>query len=472
MEDVTKLPKPKISVLTSEYEKTAKHKEEPFENIDELEEEETEVKTSFKKVILVFALIIGVAFGGFTIWALVAPLDEGIPAGGIITVAAQRKEIQHLTGGIVRNILVNDGDYVVEGTPLIILDDAQAKAQLGTTRAEYLSALILEARFAAERMDRDTIELPPEVRESLPSDERLQAYLALQKEILTKRRENLKKNLQIIKQNIKELETYAAGLEKAAKAREAQIATISQQKESLGRLVEEGYFPRNRYLEIQRTLAETITARESEIAQIARIRQQIAELNLKIEQEKNNYMREVEDLMGEAHKKVEALREQYEAARQNLENTVIKAPISGTVMNLSVHTIGGVIPPGKTILEIVPDNSDLIVEAYVSPNHIEKVYAGLETYIRFTSLVHSRSTPTINGHVIYVSPDRMVDKDNKPYYLCRVSIPYEELGKLPPSSNVRPGMPVDVIIKTGERTFFQYLIRPLQDRLAKALKEQ
>jgi len=450
--------------------------EEDYEDYQEQLEEEDEqvvVKTGFKKAMVVLFIVVVVALGGFILWSAFVPLDQGVPAPGVVAVSAQRKEIQHLTGGVVKQILVKDGDHVNEGDPLIILDDSQARAQLGTIRTEYLSALILEARLSAERMERNEISLPPEVVEELPNDKRLQDFLALQKEILKKRRESLNKNLQIIRQNIKELETYVAGLEQANRSRSAQIEAISQQARSIKPLVDEGYVPRNRYLDLQRVLAEVMTAKEAEMAQIARVRQQIAELNLKMEQEKNNYMKEVEDAIGDAHKKVEALKAQYEAAKQTLEWTTIRAPIAGTVMGLTVHTIGGVIQSGHTIMEIVPDGSDLIIEAYVEPQHIEGIYPELDTYVRF-SAIHGGDAPNVDGKVIYVSPDRMIDKNNKPFYLVRISVPYEEISRIQSTKGVaiRPGMPVDVIIRTGERTLLEYVVRPIKDRMIGALKER
>lgn len=467
MDKLTTVP---MGPLAKDEQPSIETKEEiPIEG--ERQEEPLIPKVKFKPILIcVFSTLI-IAFGGFLIWALTVPLDEGVPSPGVVVVSSQRKVIQHPVGGVVKRIHVEDGDHVQEGDVLITLDEAQPKAQFYSLRTEYFSARVLEARLIAERGEKNSIDIPDDIIQASREDERLASYITLQREILKNRRESFSYNIALIKQQIKELETFVAGLQKAQKEREEQVRILSQQERSLKALVEEGYYPKNRYLELQRTISSAMAARDDAFAQIGRAIQEIKGLQIKLESERQTYMKEIDDQLAEAHKKVESLREQYEAAKLTLERTEIRAPVSGTVMNLSIHTVGGVISPGQDIMEIVPDGSDLLIEAYVDPKHIEKVYMGLPADIRFTAL-QGRTTPVIEGEVVFVSPDRIVSKDGKStYYLCKISVTPKELSKLN-DKEIRPGMPAEIVIKTGKRTFWEYIVRPIIDSAGRALKER
>ncbi|MGC8719201.1 MAG: HlyD family type I secretion periplasmic adaptor subunit [Thermodesulforhabdaceae bacterium] len=431
----------------------------------------TRLQTSTRKIIITALLVVFGAFGGFLIWAFFAPLDEGVPAPGTITVFSQRKVIQHLTGGIVKDILVKDGDEVEEGQVLVILDDAQAKARATATKSEYYAARVLEARLFAEQIMADTFQVPDDILEQAKEDPRLAEYIKVQQELFKTRKKSLTNSINILNEQIRGLEEYIKGIEKVEKAKQQQIEILQGQLESLRELAKNGYYPRNRLLDMERALADLIGSRSEELANIERARRSIAELKLKIVSTQQEFLKEVDAQLSDVHKKVEALEQQYQADLDTLERTKIRSPVPGVVMNLAVHTIGGVVSPGQPIMEIVPKNSDLIIESAVPPQEIDKVHPGLVADLRFTAF-HDRNTPILVGTITFVSPDRIVDRTKgTAYYLCHVQVTPEELKKLG-NKELRPGMPVEVIIKTGERTLWNYLTKPLLDRIAKAMKER
>ncbi|MCX7823068.1 MAG: HlyD family type I secretion periplasmic adaptor subunit [Syntrophobacterales bacterium] len=429
------------------------------------------LQTNTKTILVIALLILVVAFGGFMVWAIFAPLDEGVPVPGNITVFSQRKVVQHLTGGIVKDILVKDGDEVEEGQVLIVLDDAQAKVRAIATKSEYYGARVLEARLFAERIMAKEFEVPQDIIEQAKDDPRLAEYIKVQQELFKVRRKSLENSTNILREQIRGLEEYIKGIEKVQQSKQHQIEILQGQLTSLRELAKDGYYPRNRLLDLERALADLIGSRSEELANIERARRSIAELKFKILNLQEEFLKDVDAQLSDVHKKVEALEKQYQAEVDTLERTRIRAPVSGIVMNLAIHTLGGVISPGQPIMEIVPKNADLIIEAIVSPQEIDKVHPGLSADLRFTAF-HDRNTPTLLGKVIFVSPDRLVDKTRGiPYYLCHVQVTPEELRKLG-NKELRPGMPVEVIIKTGERTLWNYLTKPLTDRVAKAMKER
>jgi HlyD family type I secretion membrane fusion protein len=431
----------------------------------------TRLQTNTRKIVIIALLAIFGAFGGFLIWALFAPLDEGVPAPGTITVFSQRKVIQHLTGGIIKDILVKDGDEVEEGQVLVVLDDAQAKARATATRSEYYAARVLEARLFAEQVMSESFIVPQDVLQQAEEDPRLAEYVKVQQELFKARRKSLTNSVNILQEQIRGLEEYIKGIEKVQHAKQQQIEILQGQLASLRELAKDGYYPKNRLLDMERALADLIGSRSEELANIERARRSIAELKLKIVSTQQEFLKDVDAQLSDVHKKVEALEKQYQADVDTLERMKIRSPVNGIVMNLAVHTIGGVVSPGQPILEIVPKNSDLIIEASVPPQEIDKVHPGLVADLRFTAF-HDRNTPILVGKVTFVSPDRLVEKTRGiPYYLCHVEVTPEELKKLG-NKELKPGMPVEVIIKTGERTLWNYLTRPLLDRIAKAMKER
>lgn len=406
------------------------------------------------------------SLGAFIAWASLAPLKEGAYAPGIVTVATYRKVVQHQYGGTVKEILVREGDEVKKGQVLIKLEDSDIKARYAVAKAEYLSALIIFARLNAEKTFSPTITYPEEVRIFRESPE-VAKVRAAQEELFRTRREKHEAEKRIIRETVEGLKGYIENLERQKESYESQLEIVKTQLDSLSSLTEEGYFPRNRYLELRR-ISEDLRSKIAEVSGLKlRARSQIQELAMRERAIEKEYEREIDAELAEIQKRLIALKDTYNSVKDMLEKTEIRSPEDGMVMGLKVHTVGGVIPPMQPIMEIVPKNSDLIVEAKLSPAHIEDVRRGIKADLRFIAL-DPKKTPVLEGEVIYVSPDVMVDDLTKHlYYLLRVRVKEDSLERIAKlNKNITPGMPVQVVIQTGERTLLSYLLKPFLDRLA------
>lgn len=433
-------------------------------------EGQTRLKTNTRPIIVgaFVGLIIG--FGGFLAWAFLAPLDEGVVAPGEVTVVSNKKTIQHHYGGTIEEIMVKEGSQVKAGQVLIRLNDAQPRANLAKIRDEYYTALVLEARLLAERRRADAIVLPKEVASmSDPLD--IAEQIRTQQELFNARVGALQSEIDILNENIEGMQEYVRRLEELQKSRARQMMLLSGEMDSLRQLSHEGYYPRTKVLESERLLAEISGKRSEDLGNIARAKNSVSEYKLTIVRREQEFMQDVEATLSEVQTKLAALKDQYAATLDVLEKTEIKAPEDGTVVGLVVHTTGGVIMPGDPVMNIVPANEELIVEAKVMTTDRERVREKLEVNLMFTAL-DIKKTPVIDGEVVLVSADRFIDEATQiPYYLCRVRITQEGIRKLG-SHNLQPGMPVQVVIKTGERTLIDYLVKPLFDRISVSFKER
>ncbi|CAD5107738.1 HlyD family type I secretion periplasmic adaptor subunit [Zestomonas carbonaria] len=415
---------------------------------------------------LVFA-----GFGGFVLWASLAPLDAGIVANATVNVTDNRKSIQHLSGGSVGAILVREGQLVKREQPLIELDSTRAIAEQGVVSSQYIVVRTVENRLQAERDGADEVTFDPELLARFDGDPRLQAAINLQQRLFATRRAALQGEASILRENILGAEEQLKGLRQVQYSRSAQIRLLSQELEGVRSLAAEGYVTRNRMLELERNSAELSAALAQNIADVGRTRNQIAELKLRILQLEQDFQKEVQSQLTDAQKEATALADRLRALDYEVANTVIRSPIDGVVLGLSVSTIGGVIQAGSTIMDVVPANEPLQVDAMIPVQAIDKMTPGLPVDIAFPAFNHAQ-TPNIPGRVLTISADRLIDETNKqPYYLAEVEVTPEGMDKLG-SNRIRAGMPATVTIKTGERNLMSYLMKPMLDRVDSAFKEQ
>lgn len=316
-------------------------------------------------------------FGGFLLWAALAPLDEGVPVSGVVAVETYRKTVQHLNGGVVEQILVKEGDKVAAGQPLLVLD-------MNVQRGHQA----------------------------------------------------------VISDQLDGLQSQVRGLQTRLPQRQKALDSLRVQVTNLEPLVSEELYPRNQYAELQRELSR---------------------LQSEVITEQTN--------LGNAHAQIAELLEKRQLLQTEIDRAVIAAPVAGTVFGLAIHTVGGVIPPGGRILELVPQGDTLVINAQVPTHLIEVVRAGLPAQLRFTAL-NPRRTPVVEGTVAVVGADRVTDESSRQsYYTAKVTVSAAAMESLG-SANITPGMPVEVIIVTGERSFFDYLMKPLLDGFAGGLKER
>lgn len=410
-------------------------------------------------------------FGGFLLWASLAPLDAGVVANATVNVTDNRKTIQHLSGGTVGSILVREGDRVKRDQPLIELDRTRAIAEQGVVSAQYIVARTVENRLQAERDGLDQVTFDPELLARFAGDPRLQEATTLQQRLFTTRRAALTGEAGILRENIRGAEEQLKGLRQVQSARSAQINFLAQELNGVRDLAAEGYVARNRMLELERSAADLNAQRAQSVADIGRTHNQIAELKLRILQLQQDYQKEVQSQLTEVQKEVSAQADRLRALDYEVAHTVIRSPIDGIVLGLNVSTVGGVIQPGAELMSVVPADEPLQVDAMIPVQAIDKMAPGLAVDITFPAFNHAQ-TPNIPGRVLTIAADRLVDEASKePYYLAQVEVTEAGMALLG-SNRIRAGMPATVIIKTGERNLLSYLLKPLLARIDSAFKEQ
>ncbi|MFA7270551.1 MAG: HlyD family type I secretion periplasmic adaptor subunit [Sterolibacterium sp.] len=412
--------------------------------------------------------VLGFGFGGFLLWAGLAPLDEGVPTQGMVTIDTKRKAVQHLSGGIVKQVMVKEGQSVKQGDPLLSIDDAVSLANYESVRQHYLTLRAMEGRLLAEQSAQVKINFHPDLLQA-GGDSYLRQTMNNQVQLFQSRRMALQAEMDAMEESIQGQEASIQGAEGMLRARTRQLEFIQEELKGVRDLVKEGYAPRNKQLELERTAAEAMGAIADLQGKILRGRRDIAEMKLRDVQHHQEYRKEVDTQLADVRREVQADAEKYKAVTQELGRTVIRAPSEGQVVGLAVQTVGAVVGPGQKLMDIVPRNEALLLEARVPPHLIDKVRAGLEVDVRFSSFAHSPSL-VVQGKLESISSDLIIEPQTA-YYLARVSITPEGMTVLG-NRQMQAGMPAEVVIKTGERTVLTYLLHPLLKRMAASMKEE
>ena len=370
-----------------------------------------------------------IAFAVFMLWATFAPIDAGVSATGTVMVSGYRKALQHPTGGVVQDILVKEGDIVKEGDVLIRINPLKAEAELSSAQLQYINALVIEARLQAERKGQKTIVWPKDL-DTWKGDARVEEARTIQQKLFDTRRTEI-----------------VAVIE----GRRMQLATLADEAKSNAQLAAEGYVSKAQANQVMRSKVD-------------------AELQLSTMQA--TYFKEIDNQLAEIQKNRDALKDRFQAVSFDRDLSSIRAPVTGTVVGLKVYTKGGTISGGQILAEVVPAEVALIVDAQVPPNLIDKVKIGLQADMRFTAF-NQDITPVIPGIVKLVGADKQPDPKggagSADFYLAQVEATKEGLEMLG-NLKIQPGMPVDVIFKTGERSFLSLLLKPITDKMAKAFK--
>ncbi|QFY41389.1 HlyD family type I secretion periplasmic adaptor subunit [Candidatus Methylospira mobilis] len=411
-------------------------------------------------------------FGGLGGWAALAPLSSAAHAPGQVTVENYRKTVQHLEGGIIDSIRVRDGDWVEKGQIMVTLNDTQPRAQLEVLRGQYLITMAREARLVALRDDQSRIKYPPELLEAR-GDPRAAEAMRVQNQTFQARRQSLDNEVHLYQEQIGQLRAKERGLQAQKTGREQLMRSYEAELNDFQTLLKEGYSEKQTVRDLERKFASSQGENGELQSNLAAVNLQMSEIQLKVLQLKKSLQSEVVKELAEVQMNLFELHEKIHALEQTVERSVIKAPDAGKVLGLAVHTLGGVIAPGSRILEIVPQNEKLLVEAHVSPMDIDRVKIGQGAEIRF-SVFRSKDLPRIEGKVLALSADSLVSEDpqHTPYYLARVEVNAEGLETLTRLNlELLPGMPAEVLIRTGKRTLFQYLADPLSDSFSRSFIE-
>ena len=432
----------------------------------------SEVPRSIHKQTIIGLAILAVSFGGFGIWATTAPLAAAVISQGSFVATGQNKVVQHFEGGIIKEMLVSEGDEVKEGQPLVRLDETAALAKERELFLRRSRLEIIVARLSSQFRGDETMGIPLPVEPHI-GDPDVAAILASQKLHFDTARVKRSSELKLLEQNVKSLDFRMQGYLHLRDSMIEQLALLREEHEGKKVLLNKGLLRATEVSAILRAISEAQ-------GEIGRLEAEISETGaqmIKAEQEivgtTDKYREDALDQLQNIQGELEVVREQSREAESVLRRATINAPVSGTVIRLHYHTPGGVIESGKGIMEILPANVPLIIEAQVPRNDIDSVTTGQKATVRLTAL-NQRTTPVLEGKVFYVSADALQDQNtNSPaeVYVARISLPASELGRVAGFSPT-PGMPAEVMIQTGERTFFSYLAKPITDSMSRAFSER
>lgn len=410
--------------------------------------------------------ILLLGFGGFLAWSSLVHISSGAIAPGMVAVASQKKSIQHLEGGIVKQINTKEGARVRAGDVLVVLDDTQFRAQVDLLKGQLDAALAERARLLAERDNSGRPSIALTEPHAAPS---AATAFADQRRLFQRRQHTQKARIAILEQKIAQLDQQRTALKAQAAARDKQKRLLEEELRNLAEPFRKGYVTRARILALETEVSRLLGEHDAFIASMARIDEEISETKLQIVASQSVFQEDASLKLRETEEKIGDLRQRLAAAIDRQSRTIIRAPTDGTVVGLQLYTVGGVVKPGETILEIIPSNDPLIIEAELDPQDIDTIRPGMTAQVRFPGL--KRILPTVGGKVIVVSADRMVDElHGRAYYRLRVDVPRQEFSKLD-GVHMSPGMPAEVMVVTGERTVLTYLLQPLLDASGRMFRE-
>lgn len=411
-------------------------------------------------------------FGVFGVWSWYAPLASAAVAPGVVNPDGSRKTVQHLEGGIIRTIHVREGQVVAAGDTLVTLEDVRAQARFDELRERQVILLATEARLHAEQLG------APDIAFAFPDDlaaerpDQLAQATASQQALFADRRETQAARERILASRISQLDEEIAGLREVIAAQDEQLGLLVQEIEVMQGLYDQKLQRLAPLLALKRQQADLSAEQASHRATIARLEQQIGETELQLVATRQQNREAVSGELADIRAELSTIRSQLPERADALARTVVTAPIAGQVLNLRVTTeVGGILKPGGEILDIVPDDGALIIEARLKPQDIDTVHPGMEARVILTAYTQ-RNLPQIYGTLRSVSADRLVDeRTGEPYFLAQVMVSSEALADIPGEIQMIAGMPADVMILTGERTVFDFVLKPFSDSLRLSFRE-
>ena len=435
----------------------------PVEDLDPLGEGRKSIRTG--------VAIIAVFFGGFGVWAAVAPLAGAVIVPGTIKIANYRKSVQHLEGGIVKEILVKDGDLVKRGQPLITLDEVRAAAAVDSAQIQLDALIARAARLQAEKNRQDSIAFPQSLV-SRGNDPKVGTVIAAETAFFRSRRDLVDSQVRLLRNQNKEAGAEIAQLESQIKSADEYLALTRKQLKMNEDLYKKNFVAETRLIDVQRQVAEKEEKRGEYGAALSQARQRVSERELRIMGLYDGYAKDANDELKDVESKISDLRERMRPSEDQLKRQVITAPIDGAVVGLKVFTVGAVVQPGDSVMDLVPAESPVIAEGKMKIEDIDEVHVGSSVDIALTAY-YRRTTPKVDGKVLYVSADSLTETGPTgpaPYYLVRVEIDkksVESIGNLP----LTPGMPVEMYVRTRVRTMLMYLLEPVTQTLRRAARE-
>lgn len=432
-----------------------------------------EVPRSIRKQVIFGLTLLVVTFGGFGTWAFKAPLAAAVIAQGSFVATGRNKIVQHLEGGIIKEIRVSEGDKVAEGDVLLSLDETAAEANERELFVRQVRLEATSARLVAQYEGQDDLIFPEHVEEARKGDYEIETILEGQELAFRVAKAARENDLSLLERNIDALRIRAKGYEVQLESHRQQLDLLTEEYEDKLDLLDKGLLRRSELNVLQRARIEAegqIGRLEAEIAEIDQIR---LKYETQIEKALSEYRQAALDDLQNIQAELESIREKGRKAKSVLQRSDVTAPVDGTVVRMHYHTPGGVIETGKPILEILPADAPLIVEVLISRNDIDNVHSGQQAVVRLSAL-NQRTTPVLNGEVIYISADAVTDQADgqvREVYVARINLSPDELSRVP-GFLPTPGMPAEIMIQTAERTFAQYIVKPIADSMSRAFREQ
>ena len=428
-------------------------------------------RPSIRPVILAGFTVVFLTFGVFGGWAAVAKLDSAVVAPGTLSLEGNRRVVQHFEGGIVEEILVREADVVEEGDVLLRLRDIEAASNAGVLQTRLVTARLTEARLLAERAMESSVSFPIEDMD-MASASVVKDTVADQEQIFEDRRSILQSRRNILEKRLEQLSVQIDGLELQKSAFERRMDNFSAMIDRMRDGESRGLIQSNMLSQREDELIQIEASLGQVISEIAQTQNVVGETELEILQLEQQYKERASSELEELRAQISELEERLKVAKDILQRTDVRAPSSGTIQDLKVHTIGSVIQPGEVLMELVPEEERLIINARVAPLDIDSILPGLQTEVRFTAF-KTNLTAIMLGEVSSISRD-IIEPENPneaPYYLARVEVADSAVPE-DIRERLTAGMPADVIITTGERTVVEYLSAPLVDAVRKSLNEE
>ncbi len=423
-------------------------------------------------------VLVGLVVGSF-LFGFVS-ISGAVVATGIVNVESNYKTVQHLDGGIVAKILVRNGDRVAQGDVVVKLDDTQVRASHSVAVSKMNDFLVQQARLEAERDGQPEMALPDDVL-ARRNDPALAKIISAQQTLFRARATAHRGELDVLRQRIEQISNDAAGIEKSLQAKQKEAAISRSEMAALKPLFDRGFANMQRYLPVQRDNARVEGEVGRMTSDLSKVQSAVSEARLKLAQSDKDYTQTVLDELRKVQASLAEVTEQWGALEDKLKRIEIRAPRSGLVHGLSVHTEGGVVQAGSPMMQIIPEGERLIVDAQLQPQDIDKVRKGHAAYVRFPAF-NAKTTPRLEAVVINVSAAQMTENQtpgqpqapssqNKSYFTAQVALKEGEMAKLPKGHALVPGMPAEVYIELGDRSMLSYFVKPLMDAMSRTFRE-
>jgi protease secretion system membrane fusion protein len=428
--------------------------------------------TETRQTIRLGWIAIAIFLGGFLVWAALAPLDEGVPASATVTFESKRKTIQHMTGGIVERVAVHEGQHVNAGDLLVELNDGVAKANFESIRQNYMALRANESRLLAELEGRATIGFHKDLM-AASDNPLIRQHILTQTQLFDSRRSALREELNMLDENIAGQEATLAGINRQQESRAVQAAKQAEQLKNISELASEGYVPRNQALQLEQGQAELRALIAELQANKLRTERSVAELKMRKTFRRQEIIKEVAGQLAEVQREVQADREKLDAATGELGRVMIKSPVAGQVIGLSIASIGGVVTPGQRLLDVVPNEEGVLLEAKIPTHVIDRIRVDDTVAVRFSAFAHTPQL-VVDAKMISLSGDIITEQVGAgvaSFYLARIKLTTNGIRQLG-EHQLQAGMGAEVIIRTGERSMLAYILHPLTKRISSALKEE